>query len=273
MSAETDFQEVATVDETSPVKRSDPLRRPICGLAIAACVGVALGLEYSGDAFCLLAFGGVSALTAMLLYRQSCADFLLAVGVICAGWAHASLVAHSPSGRETAALLGRPAEYVTVLGEVRDAPAAQLDERTGEIIWTFPLRLEGLRRVVDWQHATGVVECQFRLPSQVSPPHFGERWLWSGLLGPHVRWRAGDMVPDGYRLTADQAGSRLVSVAPFSIYSVCLQARAHCAALLGRGLAHHPEQAGLLRAMLLGTREEMGETLYRDFSVIKRHST
>ncbi|MCX7010635.1 MAG: ComEC/Rec2 family competence protein [Kiritimatiellaeota bacterium] len=267
MSEMSDKQAVVPDDELASVTSVIPPRRPICGLAIAGCAGVALGLEFSGEAFRGLAAAGVFALAALLWRRHAVADFLLAAGVACAGWAQASLCAHSPSGREVSALLVRPAEYVTTIGEVRDAPAAQHDERTGEIIWTFPLRLEGLRRVAAWQRAAGEVECKFRLPPHVSPPSCGERWLLTGLLGPHARWRAGGMFPAGYRLTADNAGSRQLNVAHVSVYSSCLRARAKCGALLGRGLEHYPEHAGLLRAMLLGTREEMGEAMYRDFSV------
>jgi competence protein ComEC len=46
-----------------------------------------------------------------------------------------------------------------------------------------------------------------------------------------------------------------------------MRARAACSGLLGRGLERFPEQAGLLRAVILNTREEMGEAMYRDFSV------
>jgi hypothetical protein len=154
-----------------------------------------------------------------------------------------------------------------VIGEVHDAPAVRRDERTGENIWTFPVRLEGLRRVQSWQRAVGEAEVQLRLSPAQPVPRYGERWQLQGLLGPHARWRAGAMVPAGYRLVADGAGSQLLTPARASVYAACLAAREHCATLLGRGLERHPEQTGLLRAMLLGTREELGEALYRDFSV------
>ena len=75
------------------------------------------------------------------------------------------------------------------------------------------------------------------------------------------------MAPAGYRLAADEVGSRRLAAAGRSIYAGCLWMRTHCAALLGRGLEQFPQQAGLLRAMMLGTREDMDEALYRDFSV------
>jgi competence protein ComEC len=244
-----------------------PPRRPVCGLAIAGCAGIAAGLEFSGEALPLLAAGGVCVLAALLVWQRAAANVLLAAGVACAGWAHAVLATHSPSGRELSRLLGRPAEYVAVIGAVQQAPVWRCDERTGENVWTFPLQLEGVRRVTMWQRATGEVECQLRLPPAQPAPRFGERWQLQGLLGPQLRWRAGAMTPAGYRLLADGVGSQRLAPAHASLYGACLAARDFCATLLGRGLANHPEQAGLLRAMLLGTREEMGEALYRDFSV------
>ena len=267
MSTTPDKQAFWPDEELAIEAAREPPRRPVCGLAIAFCCGITLGLEFPIAIGALLLAGGVCALAALWWRRQAGADFLLAAGLVCVGWAHASLAAHSPSGREVVALLERPAEYVAVIGEVRDAPTLVVDERSHENIWTFPLRIEGLRRVEAWQRACGEVECQFRLPPNKSPPKFGERWLLPGLLGPHARWRAGSMAPAGYRLTADDAGSRRLDAARRSIYAGCLWMRDRCALLLGRGLEPFPQQAGLLRAMMLGTREDMDEALYRDFSV------
>ena len=267
MSTLPDRQAFWPEDELVADVAREPPRRPVCGLAIAFCCGIALGLEFPAAVEALLLAGGLCAATALVWRRHAGADFLLAAGLLCAGWVHASLYAHSPCAREVAALLGRPAEYVSVIGEVRDAPTLRVDERTHENVWTFPLRIEGLRRIEAWQRAAGEVDCQFRLPADRAPPRFGERWLLPGLLGPHTRWRAGSMVPAGYRLAADEAGSRRLDAAGRSIYAGCLWMRSQCAVLLGRGLEGAAPEAGLLRAMMLGTREDMDEALYRDFSV------
>jgi competence protein ComEC len=267
MSTTPDRQALWPDEELTPEAAREPPRRPSCGLALAFCSGIALGLEFTATAGGLLVVGGLCALAALLWRRQAAADFLLAAGLVCTGWAHASLCAHSPGAREVSALLGRPAEYMAVIGEVRDAPTRLMDERTHENVWSFPLRLEGLRRVAAWQRAAGEVECQFRLPADRPPPRFGERWLLPGLLGPYTRWRAGSMAPAGYRLAADAADAQRLTPAGRSLYAGCLWMRERCTALLGRGLEQFPQQAGLLRAMMLGTREDMDEALFRDFSV------
>ncbi len=242
-------------------------RRPICGLVIAGCAGVAAGLAVPVEALLLLAAGGVCVLAALLCRARAAADMLLVAGAVCAGWAHAGLAVHSPSGREVAAVLVRPAEYVRVIGEVRAAPAVRRDERSGENLWTFPVRLEGLQRVRFWQRVTGEVEVQLRLPPAQPSPRFGERWQWQGLLGPQLRWRAGAQSPAGYRLLADGMGAERLALATVSVRAACLAAREFFATLLSRGLEQHPGEAGLLRAMLLGTREDMDEALFQDFSV------
>lgn len=267
MSTTPDIMALLPDDELPALAPRIPVRRPVIGLALAFCLGIGLGLEIPGAPLILLSAGGIFALLAMRWREHGRADFLLATGVICIGWAHATLVAHSPSEREVSALLARPAEYVAVIGAVHDAPTSQHDDRTSETIWTFPVRLEGLRRVTYWQRAEGMVTCQLRTTGKTVPPQFGERWLLTGLLGPHQRWRAGGETPAGYRLTADLGTSRRLAEARPSLYGVCLQTRAACADLLGRGLENFPEQAGLLRAMLLGTREDMDAALFRDFSV------
>ena len=267
MSVSPDVSALLPDDELPLPAGRAPVRRPVAGLAIAFCLGIGLGLELPIAPLSLLAIGGVFTLLAALWLRHTLADFLLACGVVCAGWAHATLTAHSPSAREIPALLVRPAEYVSVIGEVRDAPVGQRDERTGEMIWSFPLRLEGLHRITIWQRAVGDIDSRLRLASSGVPPRFGERWLFTGLLAPRTRWRAGGEVPAGYRLIADGGSSRRLAEAGWSVYAICLRTRTACADLLGRGLDKFPEQAGLLRAMMLGTREEMDEALYRDFSV------
>ena len=267
MSATPNMAAGLSDDELAPLPPCTPPRRPVMGLAVAFCLGVGLGLAGFGAPWPLLAAGGIFALLALLWREHSRADFLLAAAMVCAGWTHAVLVAHSPSAREVSALLVRPAEYVAVIGEVRDAPAWQHDERTGEIIWTFPVRLEGLRRVSTWQRAAGPIEGRLRLTKTDAAPQFGERWLFTGLLGPHTRWRAGGEEPAGYRITADTNVSRRLAPAYPSLYAICMRARLICSDLLGRGLERFPEQVGLLRGVILNTREEMGEAMYRDFSV------
>lgn len=254
-------------DELPALTPRVPARRPMIGLATAFCAGIGLGLEIPAAPFVLLAIGGICGLLAMLWRERRGVDFLLVAGVVCIGWVHAGLVAHSPSTREVSALLARPAEYVTVIGEVHDAPSGQHDDRTSQTIWTFPAQLEGVRRVTRWQRANGLITCQLRTTGETKPPRFGERWLLTGLLGPHQRWRAGGETLAGYRLTADLGASRRLAAAHPSFYGFCLQMRAVCADLLGRGLEKFPEQVGLLRAMLLGTREDMDPALFRDFSV------
>ncbi|TAN38405.1 MAG: ComEC/Rec2 family competence protein [Verrucomicrobia bacterium] len=254
-------------DELPLLPPRTPLRRPVAGLALAFCLGIGLGLEIPGTPLIVLATGGAFALLALLWRQRGIADFLLAASLACAGWAQATLVAHNPSAREITALLARPAEYVAVLGEIRDAPTGQRDDRTGEMIWTFPVRLEGLRRITHWQRAAGEIEGRIRVAGSVTPPQFGERWLLTGLLGPYQRWRAGGETPAGYRLAADFVASRRLAEAHASLYGLCLETRAACADLLGRGLEKFPEQTGLLRAMMLGTREDIGDALFRDFSV------
>ena len=120
MSTTPDKQAFWPDEELAIEAAREPPRRPVCGLAIAFCCGITLGLEFPIAIGALLLAGGVCALAALWWRRQAGADFLLAAGLVCVGWAHASLAAHSPSGREVVALLERPAEYVAVIGEVRD---------------------------------------------------------------------------------------------------------------------------------------------------------
>ncbi|MFH0954323.1 MAG: DNA internalization-related competence protein ComEC/Rec2 [Verrucomicrobiota bacterium] len=46
----------------------------------------------------------------------------------------------------------------------------------------------------------------------------------------------------------------------------CLRGRRACSAILGRGIENYTEEVGLLRALMLGYRQEMSDRLYRAFS-------
>ena len=266
-------QPPALREEGAARPQPDPwtLRRPVVGLAAALALGVSVGLRVPLAPGLL--FAGTLALwgLALLSRRSAGAGFWLAGTVAGLGWIHATLAVRSPSARELSALLARPAEHVALIGVIGDEPVA----RTGPAgpSWTFPLRVEGFQRTRTWQRATGVVQSRLRGLSSGAPPRYGERWLLSGMLTQQPSGLDAATALPGYVLQVERSVMRRLSGGGGSaLYAWCLRRRQACAELLGRGLAAYPAQLGLLRAMLLGCREEIPEALYRDFSVTGKAS-
>jgi len=258
----------ATEDWERP--RADPwlLRRPVVGLAAAFAAGIGGGLLLPVRPAWL--FGGslVLWLLALRYRRRAWSAGLLAAALGGCGGLHAALQVHSPSARELSAILTRPAEHVALIGQICDEPAARPAGQNDRRNWSFPLRVEGVRRVRAWQRARGVVTCQVRRAPAERAPRYGERWLLDGILAARPRGLDPATALPGYRLTAEDAGARRLGDGQGSaLYAWCLRMRQRCSRLLGLGIESYPAQVGLLRAILLGSREEIPDALYRDFSV------
>ena len=261
---------VDAADDPWDRPRADPwtLRRPVVGLAVFLAVGIGGGLLLPGAPVSLFAATLTLWLLALRFRRHVWSSFLLAAVLGGAGWLHAALQVHSPSARELGALLERPAEHVAVIGVICDEPTVRTNAPGDVRNWSFPLRVEGVQRVRAWQRATGVVSCQLRRAPAGRTLNYGERWLLEGSLSARPRGFDPATALPGYLLSAEDAGARRLGTGQGSaLYAWCLRKRQTCSGLLGRGIETYPAQVGLLRAMLLGSREEIPDAIYRDFSV------
>jgi competence protein ComEC len=93
---------------------------------------------------------------------------------------------------------------------------------------------------------------------------YGERWQFDG---PAVRRvpEAGQAPVVWMSLRGDEA-IRLGGGYGFWLRERCLEGRRSCGRLLARGLEDFPDQAGLLRAFMLGNREALPERAHRAFT-------
>lgn len=250
-----------------PLNRVSALRRPLVGLAFGFVAGTACGLAMDVPASWLLASAVPLLPLALFPFRRLISVPAISLLVVLGGWINASLSVSSPSGRELSALMARPREYVPVAGIVIDDPAFEPGRREGEVIRTFTFQVEGLRRTEAWDSARGRVAVWWKTFEGARAPRYGDRWILTGLLGRD----AGEEGPIGTRpgctLRADGSSGVFVSAGHGSpLIAWCLRARRACFDLLGRGLEDYPEQAGLLRALLLGYRQELSDAMYKAFS-------
>lgn len=242
-----------------------PLRRPVIGLAVCAAAGTLMAAACPWSPAPVLAAGLLLALLAWLLAHRRFSSALCFAAAVLAAWGNAGMSFRDPSGRSPARLLTRPREQVAVIGVVAGDPVVTPGRREGQEIREFPFRIEGLRRTEEWQRARGVLEARWAGPASGLRPDYGQRWALPGLLSVAAGTAAPaghagtlDVIPVGAEPLAEGRGSRLVSW--------CLRGRRACSVILGRGIESYREETGLLRALMLGYRQEMSDRLYRAFS-------
>lgn len=255
--------------ESAPSTASPPvprptLRRPLCGLAIAFAAGVVGGLHRAVPVPVALAAVVLLLASAILLARRAAGRVALYTAVLLLGWARAALVAWTPSALAPAAALDRSREHVELRGVVRGDPVSRLARDGATRIWTFPLAVDGIRRSGPWQMSRGTVSCTARSGAGFE---YGQRWRLAGVLtrpDPGLADRSDVLVPS---FDADRDAARLLSEGHgWSWLRACFAARRACASILERGVEDLPDSSGMVKALLLGYRQDLGDRLYRVFS-------
>jgi len=239
------------------------LRRPIVGFALAHVTGICAGWLGGWNPFGLL-LAALPAMGLLWLWLRRGGGALVFVLAAMAGALHGALARHDPAPRQLAQQMRRPCEHVCIIGrvvsepEMRETPA----DRTR---CEFMVQAEGLRRTHCWRRASGPVRVRWLPAAAADRPTYGDRWCLEGVLShpPAKREWSGDQAcrmevegPAARRISRD-SGSRLVAF--------CLERRRVMREILGRGIAAFPEQVGVLRALMLGCREDIPEELYRAF--------
>jgi competence protein ComEC len=244
------------------------MRRPMIGVALAVLVGTGVGLSFPflrGEY--LLGFLVLLLLPLLFFLSRSFSSGLIWGLILVASCLNASLSTWSPSERDLARLMRRPAEHVSVVGTVSDDPQFQpgRDDRT--TVCRFPLRVEGILRTKEWQKVSGTVMIRMVMARHEKMPTYGDRWHVQGVLKQQSGLRENS---PGlyYRMEVSTSTAAFLSAGHGPAWmSWCFQRRQDCREILGRGLEFFPEQAGLLSALLLGYRQDLPMDQYRDFSV------
>lgn len=254
-------------DPSLPAPRPRPrLRRPVVGLALLTAAGVGAGLAVPCSPLLPLALAGGALVLSLAFRRRAVSSPALFLGVILLAGAHTRLYLGDISPRDVARLMARPRENMDVVGVVADDPE-RLPGGRGREGWAFLLRLEGVRRTEAWTRARGLVRVRWF----DSPPDlgvgYGQRWRLSGVLARREGGTAGHPADAlaGLRLRGD-AGTALSAGHGSPFVRFCLRARRACAGVLGRGLAAFPDEAALMRALLLGYREDLPERIHDAFA-------
>ncbi|NLE66192.1 MAG: DUF4131 domain-containing protein [Lentisphaerae bacterium] len=249
---------------------------------LAVLAGTGLGLACRAPAAALLGLAAAAlAMAALALLRRArrapdsaAADdarlgpgeLSLLAGMLFIAWAAAGLRAFDPDPRHLAQCLQRERESVELRALITDDPAAQPGRSPGSIFWTFTVEAKAMRRLEGWQDARGSVRVTLLRPGNERRPQYGDTWELAGVLTDRARFpvpASGSRPPWRWRgsrlaMAADSDAARLLESGggnPFM--AACFAGRARCARSLETGLENAPGTAGLLKALLLGYRQEL----------------
>jgi ComEC/Rec2-related protein len=236
------------------------LRRPLVGLALFFGAGVALGLRFAPPSVTLfLAAGFATALCAAWRPRLFP---VLHLAALLTGWVAADLEARNPSPSHVARLLGRDREYAMASAVVNADPVL-LNVDGDDGLWSVSLDIEDLRRSGRWVSSHGGADALWRALADAPPAAYGERWLLGGSFQRNPE--TGTLTP--VRLYVDPGSARRTDVGQGDpLMAWCLAGRVRCAETLSRGIDGATQEAGFLRAMMLGLREDLPDDVFRAFA-------
>lgn len=178
-----------------------------------------------------------------------------------------ALTEKSAAVRQTATLTEQQREYLGIRGVVSYEPVTYDTDSRSRKRYYFPLDLKEFNRSNKWERADGEVRVKLDLPAGSNPPSYGDLWEFQGLLkvgrdaDDANEWNA------GLHLATDSGNAELLERNHGSpLIAFCLTMRRKAASILAQGLADFPRQTALLKALLLGYREGIGEATYNHFS-------
>lgn len=246
-------------------------RRPLLGMAAAFLIGIGLGLHTTTTVAVPFLLAGLFVAASFVMRGGFGATICLPLAVAALGWARADL--RSPAGTRLSDAMERPAERLVVVGVIADEPtwhpAASGPDRDGAVgAWAFVLRAESVNRIGDLQPTRERMQVRWVTRPDALPPHYGDRWRFDGIVqdtsvDPNPRSAANRYT---LRVTFGEA-ARLDVGAGNPFVAACLRGRHACARVIERGLDHAPRETGLLKALLLGYREELPPDLEETFAV------
>ena len=231
-------------------------RRPLCGVLLSVVCGVLSGF---GDvlnpgivllAGWLLLIAGTIPRWHRIRPAVVFGLFFIVAAVL------AQLRLHPPAPDYLGNRMRRPVEHLAVCGTIADDPVRLAGRHPESRVWQFPLRVDRIRREVDWQNASGTIWVRLDTLNPRIALHYGERLLLEGNVTDRRAWS-----PWGKSLALrldDGAARRVRELDGGSRFMRwCLAGRRWCADRLAIGIADQPAAVALIHALVLGYRHEL----------------
>ena len=275
-----------------------PLRRPLMGItcvyiagtavgvcalgwlgfpALASLAGVCLGLALILSAWPRLgqAGGFARAQSATKSVASGLASVLFYIALFFCAWSALELTINDPSPRALSALMMRPRESMEIRGIVHTDPVHTVKSQSA--LWRFNLQVSAIRRLADWQPAEGLVTVTLTTVMADVQPRHGDQWALFGVLTDHARVSpspsgaqarpALEWIQQRYAFAADARDARCERFGQGAILKTWSYAARHQASQwLALGIGDYPDVIRIMRAFLLGYRENLSERLQYIFT-------
>ena len=247
-------------------KRSRIVPAPIIGLALSHIAGTTLAVTTAWPT-AIVVFAWLSSLLAFLVVRKRIhvnQGILLAWMML--AWAHAHLVFHPHSAEELSNQMERSREHLTLTGIVIAEPYQQNYPGQENEVTYIPIQVDATQRTTQWKTAKGrILVALNELPDDLEVV-YGDRLKLSG----PVRQKSGPSIgltKSSYRMHVAADAIEVVDQGHgHPLLTHCFKARARLGDILEINLEKHPDEANILKALLLGYRSELAPELTQQFA-------
>ena len=240
----------------------------MAGLAFPVIAGTAVGICAPVSPMWFWGAAGVLLPLLFLWVKDRWSTAPLMVALFCVVAANARMSTGGRPAMSLAAAIGRPMEYVQFVA-VAQEDAVPRDARPGRAAGAvFYAQVEGLNRDGTWRGVDDRIRIVLQgSPVGARPPRYGERWRFRGIVRPAVPKKSGLFtLPENQAVVDPDRAFFLDGGRGNPLVAWCMEQRRVCRAILGRELEDFPKERGLLQALLLGYREDLPQTLRRDFA-------
>lgn len=243
-------------------------RRPLAGITIFFAAGTCLGLVCGTPSVLPLMAGAIFLAINIIGANIGRLSFLvtpaLLAAILATGWTHAAMSLEDRPAPITRFALSS-SQGIGILG-VADDNGTRIGAASNRVTWKVRIACEQVRlsSTSSWHRASGPVWVRFHLPDTFQPPHYGERWAFSGYLETLTNAPA-TRIPPAY-LSAGRSAHRISRGHGNPVIRFAVNAREHALAILTEGITSFPEEAAILNSLLLGVRGQVPREIYQSFA-------
>jgi len=241
------------------------LRRPMVGCFLVYLTGLCLGLFLYVSLPVFFVLAGLSLVAAFIFWRIQVSGVFLFFALLCLGAVSGSMAIHDPASSALSDILHYDRTYLELEGIIDSDPVySKSGSKEQKMTAVFSINLQGIRMHKDWQVAREKIRVYVRETDSGQTFEYGQRWIFTGLLKDLSRHAQPQR---RYRLYTDGQHARLQEEpGAFNLWAACYQGRKACASILSLGIGEQSVTARLLRALILGYREELSYSLREMFS-------
>jgi len=255
-------------------------RHPLIGVTLCFMAGTWCGLTQAASVASVFVVSWAFILLALLLLwlaarrdsnrtlpLNTVRSIPLFFAIFFTGWAAAGIRVEKCEECSLASLCTESGARVEVNGLITDDPTMIETVGTNRALWQFMLTPGAVRLSSNGQPrvAHSPVLVRLRTWTDRMPPAYGEEWRLTGTIRPDRSVRR--ILPRRFFMTADSSVSAcLASGKGNAFVKWCYEQRRTVASYLSTGISDFPEQVGLLRALILGYRQDLPPDVKSNFA-------